>query len=182
MNEPKIISEKTILKTPLFDVKKIELVLHTGSKRTHYVAERMPVVSVFPITDDYQIYLISQYRYLLKKVIFEAVAGYIEKNESPLAAAKRELKEETGITAIQWEELARVETSASGFRTKVHIFLAKGLELGKPEPTEDEEIILHKMPLNEAVEMIESGKIDHVTTMAGILLLDKLRRNKNSNF
>jgi 8-oxo-dGTP pyrophosphatase MutT (NUDIX family) len=178
MSQWKITSEKTVLNTPLFDVKKLEIVLPTGSKRTHYVAERLPIVCILPLTDDYEVYLISQYRYLLGKTIVEAVAGHVEKDETPLFAAKRELKEETGIIATQWEELTRVETGASAFRSKVHIYLAKGLELGKPEPMEDEEIALNKMPLKEAAQMVENGKINHSTTMLGILLLDRLKREK----
>lgn len=174
MNGTKIISEKTVLSTPLFDVKKLELVLPTGSKKKHYVAERLPIVSVFPLTDNFQLYLIQQYRYLLGKTIIESVAGHVEKGETPLTAAKRELKEEAGIRATQWEELVKVETAASAFRSRVHIFLAKDLTIGEPEPLE-EEISLKKISLEEAIKMVENGTIYHQTTMLGILLLDKLR-------
>lgn len=178
MNEPKIISEKTVLETELFNVKKIKLLFPNGRKRLHYDAQRVPVISVFPLTEEYGIYLVYQYRYLLKKVMLEAVAGHVGKNETTLLAAKRELKEETGITANQWEELARIETGASVFRSRAHLFLAKGLEIGKPEPMEGEEIKLIKMPLKEAVEKVAIGEINHSSTMIGIFLLDKLRREK----
>lgn len=178
MNQPKIVSEKTVLKTKLFDVKKLELAYPKGSKRTHYVAERVPIVSVFPLNEEGEIYLVSQYRYLLKKVMLEAVAGHVEENETALLAAKRELKEETGISAIQWEELAKVEMGASAFRSKVNIFLAKGLEMGEQKPEENEEISVIKMPLSDAFKKVISGEINHSVTMIGIFLLDKLKREK----
>ena len=110
--------------------------------------------------------------------MLEAVAGHVEENETPLAAAKRELKEETGITAVQWEELARTETAASAFRSKVHTFLAKGLEMGKQEPIEGEDITVVKISLKDALEKVVNGEINHSATMIGIFLLDKLRREQ----
>jgi len=129
MSQWKIISQKSILKAKLFDVKQIDFENKSGKKKTHRVAERVPIVSVFPLTDSYEIYLLSEYRYMLKKTIIEAVAGHMEKKETTIAAAKRELKEEAGIEAQQLEEIARIEMSGSVFKSKVHLFLAK--ELGE---------------------------------------------------
>ncbi len=178
MNEPKIISQKTVLKTKLFNVKDLKIVLSTGSKKTHTIAERNSTISVFPLTDSYEIYLVSQYRYLLGKTSLEAVAGFIDKGETSLAAAKRELKEETGILANQWEELARIEMAASVFKGTAHLFLAKGLEIETARPEEGENITLVKMPLKRAVEKAMNGEINVSASIIGILLLDKLHKEK----
>lgn len=178
MSRWKIVSQKTILKAKLFNVEQIDFETKTGQKKTHYQAQRVPVVSVFPLTDSYEIYLISEYRYMLKKTVIQALAGHVERKESVIVAAKRELKEEAGITAMQLEEIARIEMSGSVFRSKVHLFLAKGLEIGDNKLDEDEEISLIKMPLDEAVQKVMTGEINHSTSMIGILLLDKLRREK----
>jgi len=114
----------------------------------------------------------------LKKTVLQAVAGHIEKKETTIAAAKRELKEETGITSHQLEEIARIEMSGSVFRSKSYLFLAKGLEIGDNKLDDDEEISLVKISLSEAVEKVMSGEINHATSMLGILLLDKLRMQK----
>ena len=178
MNQWKIISQKTILKTDLFDVKTIDFQSDNGKKKLHYIAEKVPIVSVFPLTDTYEIYLISEYRYLLKNTILEAVAGHLNKKETTIAAAKRELKEETGIIAHQLEEIARIEMSGSVFRSKANLFLAKGLEMGDNKLEDDEQIEVIKMPLTEAVEKVMNGEISHSTSMIGILMLDKLRSQK----
>lgn len=178
MSQWKIVSQKTILKADLFKVKEIELKNSAGKSKIHRIAERDTIVSVFPLTNQYEIYLLSQYRYTLGKTVLEAVAGHVEKEESTIAAAKRELKEEAGISALQLEEIARIEMSGSVFKSKAHLFLAKELEMGDNNPDESEEISLVKMPLSEAVEKVMLGEINHATSMIGILMLDKLRKEK----
>jgi ADP-ribose pyrophosphatase len=178
MSQWKIISQKNILKTELFDVKEIKLEDDKGKRKIHHEAERTPIVSVFPLTNKYEIYLISQYRSILKKTVLEAVAGYIEKKETTIAAARRELKEETGIEAQQLEEIARIQMSGSVFKSAVNLFLAKDLEIGDNNLDDTEEISVVKMPLSTAVEKVMLGEINHAASVIGILMLDKLRKEK----
>ncbi len=178
MSQWKITSQKSIFKAKLLDIQEIVLKSKDGKEKVHHVAERTPTVSVFPLTDANEIYLIYQYRQMLKKRTLEAVAGYIEKKENTLQAAKRELREETGITAMQWEEIARVEMAASVFKGKMYLFLATDLEFGPTQLDEGEEITLVKMPLLEAVKKVMTGEIDHSHSMIGILMLDKLRMQR----
>lgn len=178
MSQWKIISQKSVLKTELFDVKKIIFKNKSGKEKIHHIVQRDTIVSVFPLTDQYEVYLISQYRYTLRKTVLEAVAGHVERKESTITAAKRELKEETGISALQLEEIARIEMSGSVFKSKAHLFLAKGLEIGDNNLDEDEEIEVVKIPLSIAVEKVMTGEINHASSMIGILMLDKLRTQK----
>jgi ADP-ribose pyrophosphatase len=178
MNKWKIVSQKSVFKKKLFNVRKIDLRSKEGKTKTHYVVERESTVSVFPLTNEYEIYLIEQYRSMLDKKALEAVAGYIEGKESPLSAAKRELKEEAGILVDQMEEIARIEIAGSVFKSKAHLFLAKGLEVGESNLQEDEEISLVKMPLAEAAGKVMTGEINHSSSAIGILMLDRLRREK----
>lgn len=178
MSQWNIVSQKPIFKAKFFDVKEVELQNDKGEKKIHHLAERVSVACVFPLTDSDEIYLISQYRYMFKKRVLEAVAGYVEEKETPFACAKRELKEEAGITAIQWEEMKRIEMAASVFKGKVHLFLAQELSLGEPKREDGEDINLVKISLEEAVKKVMLGEISHSATMIGILLLDKLKREK----
>ena len=115
---------------------------------------------------------------MLKKTVLGAVAGYVKKGETAMAAARRELKEEAGIEAEQLEEIDRIQLAGSVFKSPLNLFLAKGLEVGKNNLDETEEISVVKMPLNAAVEKVMSGEISHAASMIGILMLDKLRREK----
>ena len=165
---------KTLLHTSIFDVEEYQITLKTGKKVTHTVAKRRPTVVVIPITPDGNVYLIKQYRYLLEMFTLETVAGFIDEGESALQAAKRELKEETGIKAGSWEEITKLEIAASVFKSQVHIFLARELEMGEAEPEEDEEIELVKMSLKEAVQKIFQGEITTSASVSGLLMIEKL--------
>jgi 8-oxo-dGTP pyrophosphatase MutT (NUDIX family) len=178
MSKWKIVSQKPVFKAELFGVKKIILKNENGKEKVHHVAQRNTVVSIIPLTDKYEVYLISQYRYMLEKTVLEAVAGYVDKGESTIAAARRELREEIGISALQLEELARIEMAGSVFKSKVHLFLAKDLEIGENHLDESEEITVVKMSLAEAVEKVMLGEINHAVSMIGILMLDKLKSQK----
>jgi 8-oxo-dGTP pyrophosphatase MutT (NUDIX family) len=178
MNQWKIVSQKTILRAELFDVKEIVLKNNKGKKKIHHEAQRAPVVSIFPLTDSYEIYLISQYRRMLDKTTLEAVAGYVRRKETIIAAARRELKEETGIEALQLEAIARIQMAGSVFKSTANLFLAKSLEIGENDLDEDEQISVVKIPLSEAVEKVISGEINHASSVIGILMLDKMRREK----
>lgn len=178
MNRWKIISQKSILKAELFRVREIEFENNAGKIKIHHEAERTPVVSIFPLTNQYEIYLVSQYRYTLNRTCLEAVSGYIKKTETVIVAARRELKEETGIEADQLEEISRIQMAGSVFKGAINLFLAKGLTMGENRLDEDEEISVVKIPLSTAVEKVMTGEINHSASMIGILMLDKLRAQR----
>lgn len=178
MDKPKILFSKSVYRASFFDVFETKVVFPGAIKRTHYNAVLQSVAAVFPVTKEREIYFVSQYRYLIGQETLEAVSGIVEKNETPLNAAKRELKEETGIEAGQWELLRKVELIPSFFRVPVSIFLAKELELKQSEPDKTEAIQIIKLPLFEAVEKIYTCEINTPTTIIGILLLDRLRKQK----
>lgn len=173
-----IIAQKTIHKSKLFEIVQNTVKLSDNKEKIYEDVYVHPSVFVFPITDKNEIYLIYEYRYLLKKTVLSAIAGFNEKGETSVQTAKRELKEETGLAAFQWEELLRLNTENSVVKSVKHIFLAKELEKVEDALEEDEDIKLVKMPLYEAVEKVFNGEVSGAGTIIGILLLDKLRREK----
>ena len=179
MNTPKItvISTKKVYSSEFFDVNNLNLVLDNRPE-IHQVIEVNPTATVFPLTEKDEIYLINQYRYMVGSYVLGAIAGHIEKGEVPLIAAKRELEEEAGIQATQWEELTKIELARSVVHAQQYLFIARDLELGKAHPDEDEEISLIKMPIKEAVEKVFNGQISHAGSIIGILMIDKLKKEK----
>ncbi|MBI2611199.1 NUDIX hydrolase [Candidatus Gottesmanbacteria bacterium] len=169
-----VIKEEKTLKTQLFDLYDQTLQGHNGEIRNYTVVKRRPTVSVIPITEKKEIYIVGQERYLLEKFCWEVMAGFVEEGEDILEAAKRELKEETGIEGKSWKKFAELEMSATAIKGTSHLFVVSDLTLGKATPDEGEYIILKKVPLKKALDMVLKGQFPSAVSTAAILLLDKM--------
>lgn len=173
----KILSSKSILKAKWFSVNELTIQLSNGESVIHHVVERRPAVYIFPLTPKYELYMVKEYSYVTDEIVWQ-LSGFVEKGENPLQAAKRELKEETGINAGQWEEFGRLSLAKSSLNAPVYLFLARELEVFSAQPEISEDLTTVKIPLAEAVEKVVQGEISKAPMVAGILLLDKLKREK----
>jgi ADP-ribose pyrophosphatase len=111
-----------------------------------------------------------QYRHAANQFLYELPAGRIEPGEADLAAAKRELIEETGFRAKKWSKLVKYYASPGFLAETMQVFLAEEIYPGVAEPEADEKISLHHIPLSELVAKIESGKILDGKTILSVLL------------
>lgn len=130
-------------------------------------------VAVLPVIGK-DVVLIRQYRPVIDKYILEAPAGVIDKGENPEEAARRELKEETGYRATQLIPVGSGYVSPGYSTEKLYLFLAPDPEPGESSPEPHEIIRLVKIPLDEALKMIERGEIEDVKTIL-LLLAAKVR-------
>lgn len=117
--------------------------------------------------------LVRQLREATRKRLLELPAGTAEAGEEPLATARRELREECGLTGGQWRELAAFWTTPGFCRERMHLFAAEGVERGEPEPADDEELELVRWPVAEVRARL--GEIEDAKTLAGLLLYLGLR-------
>jgi len=120
-----------------------------------------------------RILLERQYRYAADARLWELPAGRIEPGEDKLAAAQRELLEETGYTARKWQPAMFFYVSPGFLDETMNIFLARELTRGKARPEDDERIAVRFFPLKQAVRMVMTGKIADAKTIAAILWLEK---------
>jgi len=112
--------------------------------------------------------MVRQYRKPVEKILLEIPAGTLEENEDPMDCARRELSEETGLTAAHWEPILSYY-SAPGFSDELlHLYMATGLEPGDTHPDQDEFLELVKLPLTEAYRQIFNGTIVDGKSIIGI--------------
>jgi 8-oxo-dGTP pyrophosphatase MutT (NUDIX family) len=128
-------------------------------------------VAVLALDADWHIFLVGQHRYTLDEYSWELPMGGAPTNETTLAAAQRELREETGISATQWREIMRLHTSNCVTDEVGLVYLARQLSFGEaaPEPTED--LAVQRLALTDAVEWVRAGRITDAISVAGILRL-----------
>lgn len=170
-----IVSRKHIYKASYFTVEEQEVELPNKKRKTYASVDRDPSVVVLPLVETNELYCVSQYRYQQKKTTLELIAGYVDKGEDFLTAAKRELKEEGGIVAKKWRLLGVTELSGSVILSSVVFFLAEDLTIGDTKFDEDEDITLKKMQLSDLVSKALSLEINDMGSMLGILLLRTLQ-------
>ncbi|MGH3783647.1 MAG: NUDIX domain-containing protein [Pseudonocardiaceae bacterium] len=137
------------------------------------VVEHPGSVAVLPLHDDTSVMMIDQYRHPVGRRMRELPAGLLDApGEEPVAAAQRELLEETGYTARAWSVLVDIAPSLGFSDEMVRIYLARGLaEGGRPNSPDDEEADLDvvRLPLVEAVRQVLAGEIVSASAVAGLL-------------
>ena len=165
-----IISSREVLKNRLFTI--VEEVAHDPDGfEIHRSIVRHPGSAVMMAVDkDQQILLVKQFRLPAEQYLWELPAGRLDPGESPLEAAKRELREETGYEAKDWTNLAEFWASPGYVAEKMNIFLAEGLTEGKQQPMEDERIETRWFPRQEVGDMIRAGKIADGKTIIGYFM------------
>ena len=122
-----------------------------------------------PLDNDRNTWIVGQDRYTLGEFSWEVPMGGAPDDETPLACAKRELKEETGLTAKKWTEIMRLHTSNSITDEEGFVFVAEDLSEGEPEFDDTEVLEVRKLPLRNVLEMVTRGEITDAISVAAIL-------------
>ncbi len=126
-------------------------------------------IGVIAIDSDENTYLVGQYRFPLDLYSWEIPEGGCPEGTDWLAAAKRELKEETGFEAGKWTEILQMHVSNSVSDELAVVYVAQDLIAGKAEPEDTEDLKIIKMPFKQAVDWVMQGKITDSISVAAIL-------------
>lgn len=133
-------------------------------------------IGVIPIDDELNTWLVGQYRYTLNEWHWEIPEGGGPMNDAPLESAKRELQEETGLTAKKWTQIIRLHTSNSVTDEEGFVFMAEDLEQGENSLEETEaDLKVWKLPVKEALNMVLAGKITDSMSVMGLLMVARLK-------
>ena len=172
--ETKINSEN-IYDGTLLHVKKDKVELPNGDISYREWIKHPGASAVIPVTDNNEIILVRQYRYPIQALTMEIPAGKLDvAGEDPLECAKRELEEETGYSAQEYQFLTKLATTVGFSDEFIYIYAARGLKAGQQHTDEDEFINVVTVPLAKAVEMVHSGEILDGKSVVAILMLQNM--------
>lgn len=148
--------------------------LPDGSQSQREYIRHPGAVVIIPLLDDGRVLLERQFRYPNNQVFIELPAGKIDPNEDPLDCAKRELREETGYSANDWQFVCTIHNAIAYSDEHLDIYLAKGLVAGDTQLDEGEFVELITATPREMLQWVREGKITDVKTVIGAFWLDKL--------
>lgn len=145
--------------------------LPDGELAKREYVEHPGAVMVIPVLDDGRLLMERQYRYPLHQVFVEFPAGKLDPGEDPLTCGKRELLEETGYSAVEWEYLGVFHPLISYSSEVIHLFLARGLTAGQPNRDDEEFLEIVPMSLDTLKAGILANEITDSKTIAGVFWL-----------
>lgn len=172
----KKLSSKTIYENGWMRVCEDHVINPGGGENLYgHVRFKNLAVAIIALDDAANTWLVGQDRYTLGEYSWELPMGGAPLDEPPLVAAQRELAEETGIRAANWEELMRLHPSNSITDELGIAFVATGLSFGETNFEESEDLTVRKLPLSDAVQMVLDGEITDAISAAALLRVGAVR-------
>jgi ADP-ribose pyrophosphatase len=177
----KVLSSKVVFKGKVFSVYRDKVIEPTGAENVREVIRHNGSVVILAVDEsknprDPEVILERQYRHAAGQFLLELPAGRVEPGEATLAAAKREMIEETGYRAKRWTLLTKYFASPGFLGEWMQIYLARDIRIGEAQPEADEQIDVIRMPLSEALALASANKIHDGKTLIALMLYDRLRR------
>lgn len=175
MAEFKLTSSDTVFETEMFEVTRDRAEHPSGAVLERAIVHNQPAAVMLPRDEEKRVLLVRQYRLPLRDQLLELPAGRCDNDETPLEAARRELKEETGFQALRWTPLNDFFTSPGFSTAHMYAFLAEGLKAGDASPEPYEIIEQQWLPWTEALEAVRDGTIRDAKTVATLLYCEAFR-------
>jgi ADP-ribose pyrophosphatase len=169
------LSTELEFENPWFAITTHDTVAPDGSRpRYGKISFKNRAVAIIPLDDEQHTWLVGQWRFPLGEYSWELPMGGAPRNEDLEAAATRELKEETGLTATRLRPILKMHVSNSVTDEEGYVFLAEGLIPGNTEFGETEDLAVHRLQFSEALAMVMDGRITDGISIAGILKLARI--------
>lgn len=164
------LDSRVVFDNPWMTVREDRVINPGGGENLYgHVHFKNRAVAIVPLDEEKHTWLVGQQRYTLDTYSWELPMGGAPLPEEPLAAAKRELREETGLSAEHWTETLRLHTSNSITDEVGIVYVARNLTEGETEFEETEDLAIRRLPLDEAVAMCLDGRITDAISVAALL-------------
>ena len=165
-----VLSERTIYDNKWIGLTEYDVLNPSGGKGIYgKVRYKNLAIGILPLDEKGNTWLVGQYRFVLDAYSWEIPEGGGDPALPPVESARRELLEETGLVAADWLLLMEMHLSNSVSNERAYMFLARGLEQREAEPEETEQLVIRKLPFEEAYRMVERGEITDSMSVASIL-------------
>jgi ADP-ribose diphosphatase len=169
--ETKVLKKTQLHQGRVFALIREKITLPNGTTIDLDIIRHPGAAAMVPLSEEGSLVMVRQYRHAIGEYIWEIPAGTLNSGESPLECAKRELIEETGYSATEWEELGAIVPVPGYSDEEIHIFLAQGLRPARQDLDPDEILHVREIPLEEAFHMVERGEIKDSKTISSLFLL-----------
>lgn len=170
----KITASREVYRDPWLTVQLDNVIRPDGKEGTYSVAKVLPGVCVVARGADGTLYLTEEFHYAVGRRTLEGVSGGRDEGETPLEAARRELREELGISAERWTDLGTVDPLTGSLLSPTQLFLAETLQFQDAQPEGTELIRCVEMTLSSAVEAVLRSQITHGPTCVLLLKIARL--------
>jgi ADP-ribose pyrophosphatase len=180
-SQAQVLSSREVYRGPVFWVTVDEVIEPGGIRARRDIVHHPGSVVILALDETGtgpRLLLERQYRHAAESYLWELPAGRIDPGESELAAAKRELREETGYSASSWRRILKYYASPGFMDETMAIYLAAGLKAGRAQPEEDEFIRRRLVPVADAALMVQKGTIRDGKTIAAILWLQNQKAGR----
>lgn len=169
-NPWQILSSTEVYDNPWISVSEHRVIKPSGGEGIYGVVHfKNRAVGVLPLDDEGNTWLVGQYRYTLGQYSWEIPEGGGSLDEDPLYSAQRELREETGMEAEEWQEILRMHLSNSVTDELAIVYLARRLKQGEAQPEDTEQLQVRRVPFEEAYRMVCTGEITDAISVSAIL-------------
>jgi ADP-ribose pyrophosphatase len=170
INPWKTLTSEKVYDSPWIGLTKHDVLNPSGNPGIYSVVHfKNLAIGILPLDKDYNTWIVGQYRYPIKQYSWEIPEGGGKRDVPPLDSAKRELLEETGITANKWTNIQEMYLSNSASDEFCILYIAQDLSFGASEPDEDEQLEVRKIHFDELYKMVDTGEITDSLTVAIVL-------------
>jgi ADP-ribose pyrophosphatase len=171
-----VVSSRELCRHGRYELHADQVAWPDGTRTTYGVLRQPDAALIVPVSERGTTFLVRQWRHSWAAAAWEVPAGTVEHGEDPLATARRELAEEAGLAAAEWEPLGTARASAIS-TMQFHLYLARELSAVERRPEiYEQDMMVRELPFEEALALAADGTVEHAASVTALFRADRLLR------